>query len=530
MASGISVLNRLTDHPRITALVLGLLSATGFQPLGLWPVALLATGLLLPILIRARTPLRAFGLAWLFGVTHFTLGNNWIANSFTHQSEMPALLGWAAVPLLALYLAIYPALAALVARAVVKGGSGWAFALVFSGSWIVTEWMRGWVFSGYAWNPLGMVLLGPFDRPGLAALAPVMGTYALSGLAVLLGCAAVILLRERNWLTGAIVAVLLAAGMYWPVGEGREGSLQITIAKPDIPQDAISDPRFYEANFTRLARLSPRLQGGDEPRLVLWPEAGMADYLREGYPQRYYDRTTALGDPAYARRRLGATVGANSVLLTGAVDLEIGADETGFVRALGARNAVTAISADGEILGGYAKAHLVPYGEYLPMRELLEPLGLSRLVAGSIDFWPGPGPQTLDLGAYGRPGMQVCYEIAFPGEVVDPGNRPDFIFNPSSEAWFGSFAPPQFLAQARMRAIEEGLPVLRATNSGISAVIDARGVVRQYLGSDEPGRIDAIAPPPAQPTLFARFGNGLSLAWALVILAAGLVATRRRAG
>lgn len=542
MASGLSVLNRIHDYPRLASLALGLLAATGFQPLGLWPFALVAMGLFGLLVANAGSPLRALGLGWLFGVAHFTLGNNWIASSFTHQSEMPAVLGWLAVPLLALYLAIYPALAAFLAHVVTtrgwvtapstnrhRGSFGTGFALVLAGGWIVTEWMRGWMFSGYSWNPLGTILLGPFDRPGLAALSPVMGTYALSGVAVLLGCALVLLLRERNWLAGSAVALLLGAGMYWPAGEGREGTLQVTIAKPDIAQEAISDPRSFEANFNRLAQLSPRLDESTEPRLVLWPEAGMADYLHEGYPQRYYDRTTALGSPIYARRRLGLTVGEGSILLTGAVDLEIGADETGFVRALGARNAVTALSAGGEILGGYDKAHLVPFGEYLPMREILEPLGLSRLVAGSIDFWPGPGPRTLDLGEWGRGGMQICYEIAFPGEVVDRDDRPDYIFNPSSEAWFGSFAPPQFLAQSRMRAIEEGLPVLRATNSGISAVIDARGVVRQHLGSEEPGRIDTIVPPAADATVFARLGNVLSLFWAIVFLASGLVATHRRA-
>nr|WP_120076446.1 apolipoprotein N-acyltransferase [Aurantiacibacter odishensis] len=529
MASGHSVLNHIENRPRIAALALGLLAATGFQPLGFWPVALLAVGLFALLVARAATPLRALGLGWLFGFTHFTLGNNWIASAFTHQSEMPAILGWAAVPLLAVYLAVYPALAAMLARLLVRTGGAWSFALLFSGTWIVTEWMRGWVFTGYSWNPLGMVLLGPFDRPGIAALSPLMGTYALSGLAVLLGCGVVLLLRERNWLASGAVAVLLALAMYWPAGAAREGILPVTIAKPDIPQDAISDPRFYEANYMRLAELSPRIDDSSEPRLVLWPESGMADYLREGYPQRYYDRTTALGDPAYARRRLGATVGDDSALMTGAVDLEIGADETGFVRALGARNAVTALSADGEIIGSYAKAHLVPYGEYLPLRGILEPLGLSRLVAGTIDFWPGPGPRTLDLGEFGRAGIQICYEIAFPGQVVDREDRPEFIFNPSSEAWFGSFAPPQFMAQSRMRAIEEGLPVLRATNSGISGVIDARGVVRQHLGRGEPGRIDAVVPPPADPTLFAQLGNGLSIVWALLLLLAGLVATRRRA-
>ncbi|QZH74012.1 MAG: apolipoprotein N-acyltransferase [Erythrobacter sp.] len=510
------------------SLGLGFVSVLGFQPYGLWPLALIAVGLFALLLARSETVKQAAWRGWLFGWAHFTFGNVWIADSFTHQAQMPALLGWLAVPLLAVYLAVYPALAALAARLLVRSGPGWTFALVFAGAWIVTEWLRGWVFTGYAWNPFGMVLLGPFDRTGLAALSPIMGTYALSGVALLLGTALTLLAGERRWRVLVLVSLLVMAGMYWPAPTPREGTLRVTIAKPVIEQAALNDPRQYETNFQRLAQLSRSLPDDpDTPRVVLWPESGMADYLREGYPQRYYDATTALASPAYARRRLGEVVGEGSVLLTGAVDLEIGADETGAIRALGARNAVTVVSAEGEILGGYAKAHLVPYGEYLPMRGLLEPLGLSRLVAGSIDFWPGPGPRTVDLGLYGRVSPQVCYEIVFPGEVVDRANRPDYIFNPSSEGWFGPSGPPQFMAQARMRAIEEGLPVLRATNNGISAVIDPRGVVRQHFARAEEGRIDALVPPSAPPTPFARLGNLLSLMWAAVFLLSGIVAMRR---
>lgn len=520
------------DPPRawLWALGLGLLSATGFQPLGLWPVALLAAGLGIALTARAPSIRSAAWRGWLFGVAHFTLGNNWIATAFTHQSEMPQVLGWFAVPLLSLYLAIYPALAAAAARALVRTGPGWAHALAFAGFWVITEWMRGWVFTGYAWNPFAMALLGPFDRPGLAALSPVLGTYALSGLAMLLGAALVLLLRERRPLPLGLVVVLLLAGMYWPASEDEPGTLRVTIAQPDIRQDFLSKPRFYERNFQRLARLSPPLEGEEgTTRLVLWPESGMVDYLREGYPQRYYDRTTYFFSPALARERLGRTIGEGSVLLTGAVDLEIGRDETGWLRALGARNAVTAVADNGELLGGYAKAHLVPYGEYLPFRSILEPLGFSRLVAGSIDFWPGPGPRTLDLGEHGQAGIQICYEIVFSGEVTQDGKRPDYIFNPSNDGWFGTFGPPQHLAQARMRAIEEGIPVLRATTTGISAVIDANGVVRQHLGDQVYGRIDTVVPPAQPPTLFARLGNLLPLCWAALLLALAFIAMRRSA-
>ena len=512
----------VSERPRLSALALGFLSATGFEPLGLWPLALAAMAAFAALIAEAPDARRAAWLGWLFGVAHFTFSNNWIAEAFTHQAEMPAALGWAAVPLLSLYLAAYPAIAALGARAFAGKGLSWPLAFAFAGCWTVSELLRAEVFTGYVWNPFAMVLLGPFDRPGLAALSPWMGTYALSGLAVFAAAALAIVVRERRLVPLVLVAALLAGGMYLPARPSPAGTLRFTLVQPNLAQARLNDPAYYEANFVRLAELSPPRAAG-EPRLVLWPESGLADYLRPGYPQRYYDRTTALGDPAFARRRIGRVIGPGGVLLTGAVDLEI-ADG----RAVGAYNAVTAIDAGGRIRGGYAKAHLVPYGEYLPMRPLLEPLGLSRLVAGTIDFFPGPGPRTLDLGAHGRAGIQICYEIVFSGEVVDRRDRPDYIFNPSNDGWFGGFGPPQHLAQARMRAIEEGLPVLRATTTGISAAIGPDGVVRHYLPQHRSGRIDGVVPQALPPTLFARLGNLLALGWAILFLAFAAVAMRRR--
>ena len=518
-------------RPTLWALLLGLLSATGFEPLHLWPLALLAVGAAIMLFARAGNWRQAAWLGWLFGLAHFTLGNNWMAAAFTYQANMPAFLGWFAAPLVSLLLAVFPALAAGAARAILSiranKGAGFAFALVFAASWIVSEWLRSWVLSGYAWNPLAMVLLGPFDRPGIASLSPWMGTYALSGVAMLIGFALIRALQLRNWLVLGLLALVLATAMYLPASEARDSDLRVTVVQPNIPQDTVHQTDLYEINFQKLAQQS-RPTGQTAKRIVLWPESGMADYLREGYPQGYYNATTAFGSPLLARRRLGQAVGEGSVLLTGAVDLEIG-EVDGVPRAIGARNAITVVDAQGDILGQYYKAHLVPFGEYLPLRGLFEPLGLSRLVPGSFDFWPGPGPQTLDLGDYGKAGMLICYEIIFSGQQTQPGARPDYIFNPSNDGWYGSFGPPQHLAQARMRAVEEGLPVLRSTTTGISAIIDAHGVVRASLGDKQQGRIDGFVPLAAPPTLFAQLGNALGLGWAALFCILGLIAMRRSA-
>jgi apolipoprotein N-acyltransferase len=523
MTRAADAIELVLSHPRWLALLLGASAATGFQPLGLWPLTLLAVGLLLYLVERAPDWRRAAWLGWLFGLGHFTVGNAWIATAFTYQAEMPAVLGWVAVPLLSLYLALYPALAAAGAKLVAGRGGRVALLLAFAGCWTVSEWLRGWVFTGFAWNPLGVSLLGPFERPGLAALAPWLGTYALSGLAALIGGGWLLALRERRWLAAGVAGVLLVAGMYLPAGKGAQGHLRFTLVQPDIPQPQLDDPRLYEANFQKTASLS-LARDPEARRIVLWPESGLPDYLREGYPASLYSTSTAFADPVLARRRLGRLIGPAAVLLTGTADLEIAGGQV-----VGAHNTVTAVDGAGNIVGSYAKAHLVPYGEYLPLRWLLEPLGARRLVAGSIDFIPGPGPRTLDLGAWGKVGVQVCYEIVFSGQVVDRGHRPDYIFNDSNDGWFGAFGPPQHLAQARLRAIEEGLPVLRATTTGISAVIDSRGVVRQHLPMHRAGRLDGLVPPAAPPTLFARLGNLLPLGWALIVLLLARVAMRRRA-
>ncbi|WP_336297138.1 apolipoprotein N-acyltransferase [Sphingomonas sp. 7/4-4] len=176
----------------------------------------------------------------------------------------------------------------------------------------------------------------------------------------------------------------------------------------------------------------------------------------------------------------------------------------------GAGNSVWSLDSAGTLGPRYDKAHLVPYGEYLPMRTLLAPLGLARLVMGEIDFVPGPGPRAIEVPGFGKAGIQICYEIIFSGQVVDRRNRPDFIFNPSNDAWFGKWGPPQHLAQARLRAIEEGLPILRSTPTGISAVIDARGRVLESIPHRQEGAIELAMPRPLPPTLFARLGNWLA--------------------
>jgi apolipoprotein N-acyltransferase len=376
------------------------------------------------------------------------------------------------------------------------------------------------MFTGYPWPPVGLMLLGGWDTPGFAMVLPWMGTYALSGIALFIAAGIAAIATERRALSLLAPFAFVALAMHLPGSAADNSELRYTLVQPLIPQAEINDPAKFEEQFARIAALTT--PGRNQSRIVLWPESAIPDYLEDGYPDRYYLQMTAGADPEFARKRLGRVIGPQSTLLTGVVNLDIGTREDGSQGAVSARNSVIALDGEGAMTHTYAKAHLVPYGEYLPMRTLLEPLGLSRLVAGSIDYQPGPGPRTLDLGEHGKAGIQICYEIVFSGAVADDADRPDYIFNPSNDGWFGTWGPPQHLAQARMRAAEEGLPVLRSTTTGISAVIDADGIVRGTIGAGKADKLEGFVPAAKPPTLFAQWGHALTLAWAALFVLLGL--------
>jgi apolipoprotein N-acyltransferase len=289
-------------------------------------------------------------------------------------------------------------------------------------------------------------------------------------------------------------------------------STKIRIIQPNIGQQDKWRPGFSDEAARRLAVLSAKRDGAPA-RLLFWPEAAVTDPLEDARTGDYQ------AFAQFERARAAAWVGPGEYLLTGGIAL-FASDG---VRVDGAANSIFVLGPGGRVTGRYDKAHLVPYGEYLPMRPLLSSIGLSRLAPGDTDFVPGPGPRTVALPGWGKVGFQLCYEIIFSGEVVERANRPDFIFNPSNDAWFGRWGPPQHLAQARLRAAEEGLPVLRSTPTGISAVIDARGSVVAALPWRAAGSIDGMLPPPATAsTPFARLGNLIPLLLALAMIIAAI--------
>ncbi len=515
----------LSRRPGLAALILGGLASTGFAPLELWPVTLVSVALWLALVHNAPSVRAALWRGWLFGWAQLTLANMWIAQAFTYQDAMPHLLGAPAVALLCLYLALYPMMAAGLAWRWGKDHAAGAlidarFVLVGGAAWILTEWLRSWALTGYPWPPLATMWLPVL---GVAWSAAWVGTYALSGLTVV-AAGALLLALSRKWMLPAIAAPALIAlaltGIVTPAtpAASDQNAPRIRVVQPALDQEQRPRPDYPETNLQAL--LANSGTAGAAPRLIVWPEGALRLLIEEGYPPQFYAR----GDPLITRKRIAAVLGPRDIVLTGGNAVQFKPD--GEIAAI--TNSIFAIDASGTILGRYDKAHLVPWGEYLPWRPLLSQLGISRLVPGEYDFAPGPGPRSQPLPGFGAAGMLICYEVIFSGQVVDAKHRPAFIFNPSNDSWYAKFGPEQHLAQARLRAIEEGLPIIRATPTGISAIVDADGRIVASVDWGKPGAAEAAIPAPHPPTLFARAGNWIALALAALLAALG-VAIRRRA-
>lgn len=503
----------IARHPGFAALLAGFLSATGFAPLQWWPVTLACFAFFILLAEQAPDRRSAFKRGWLFGVGHFTMGLNWIAHAFTFQDAMPHWFGYGAVVLLSLYLAVYPGLAMLAGWWLRRrfALTGVASIAALAAMWILSEMLRATLFTGFAWNPLGVVLL----PTGIAVAATVIGTYGL-GAIVILSAGALLSLARRDVKSFGVIALPVLALALWGLlrPSPLPGTVPIRIVQPNIGQQDKHIDAFEMQNYEKLKRLS----GGasDRGRLLFWPEAAIPAFLDMEPLWRY---------------RLALLLGPNDLLMTGGTKVYFKNND--YETLSGANNSLWVMTPDGRLTARYDKSHLVPYGEYLPMRQILQPIGLSRLVPGDVDFWPGPGARSLALPpAPDRPplkmGVQICYEIIFSGHVIDARNRPDFLFNPSNDAWFGSWGPPQHLAQARLRAIEEAMPVIRSTPTGVSAVVDAHGRVLNSIPHQQAGYLDAVLPRAASAPLFSRIGNFAPILLALLLTGLAIATGRAR--
>lgn len=493
---------------RLLAAALGAAAAASLPPLHVLPLAFVAFAGLLWLLQGigrdARPGWAAFGIGWWFGFGFHVAGLHWIANALLIEWQR---VGWMipfAVFGLSGFLAVFVGLATLaVWRAGAAGLAGVFFLALF---WTVAEIARGVLFTGFPWNLIATAWAGTESVLQLAAFG---GAYGLSALSVAL-FALPATARARPVLAGAAALGLAMGFGAWRLADNPSAfvpDVRLRLVQPVVPQALKWDPEAREANLERTIALS-RVAGFETRTHVVWGETATAFPMWGEHP-RFVER----------RLQIAQAAPPGGVLIAGAIRVE--SDPTGAIQAW---NSAQAIDAQGGMLANFDKFHLVPFGEYVPFRGILP---IDRVVPGSMDFSAGPGPATIAIPGLPPVAPLICYEIIFPGRVTDPTTRPGMILNLTNDSWFGYSAGPfQHFAAARLRAVEEGLPVVRVAGGGISGVIDPQGRVLAQLGLERVGVLDAELPKAGSPTPFSRYGTGILVAILAAFFAAGAFATR----
>ena len=486
------------------AFACGALSALGFAPVNFFPALLLGFAALLLLLDGADDsshPLRAAFLSgWAFGFGQFLIGLHWIGYAFlvdpsAHLWQMPF-----ALVILTAGLALFTGSACALAQYFWQDGP--ARLLVFAVLYASAEWLRGHVFTGFPWN---LPAYGWGASLAILQSLSALGAYGLSLLTILLGASLAEFTRADPWKAGAWkapVAMLALFALLWAGGAARLMSnpvrmvpgVSLRIVQPDIPQREKDQSALSQRNWQRLLDLSV---APGNPSHIIWPEAAPPPFL--------FNRSPSSLD------EIALLTGARRTLITGATRAQRTQDKLSFY------NSLFIFGAGGATPLVYDKFHLVTFGEYVPFANVLNHIGVTKLTDGQEGFDPGDGPHTYQLP--GAPALTplICYEIIFPGAVTS-GPRPGWFVNVTDDSWFGPWAgPTQHLLIARARAIEEALPVARAANTGISAVIDPFGRVTAQLGLRKMGVLDARLPQAAPPSTYARYGD---LTFLLLLVAA----------
>ena len=489
--------------------VIGGVAAAALPPLHAIPVLAVAFPALIWQIDGAPRGRSAFARGWSFGFGFFVVGLYWIAHALLTD---PARYGWMipfAVGGLAAYTALFPGLAALVAHRF--GQPGWSRILIFAAAWSVGEAIRGVLFTGFPWNPLGSVWT---VSPPMLQVTAIVGVYGLGLITVAIASAPATLAEagRGRWVplasASAILIAVYAGGVVRLAGASSAvvPGVMLRLIQPNIAQHHKWRQDLRAAQFNKHLKLSATATS-TRPTHIIWAETATP---------------FVVADHEALRRRMASVVPPGGYLLTGT--LRTSRSDTGQFQVW---NSLQAIDRNARVSVTYDKFHLVPFGEYVPFRSVI---GLAKLTAGDTDFSAGPGPQTLRLPGLPPAGPMICYEVIFPGEVARRDDRPNWLLNVTNDAWFGiSSGPYQHFASAQIRAVEEGLPLVRVANTGISGVVDSYGRVRARLELGREGIIDAALPVAiVEPTPFARWGHIIAGIVAFGTFVAGLMAGRSR--
>ncbi len=471
------------------ALAAGALSSLAMAPFNAWPVLLIT----FPVMVwlidgagagRWRGVPAAAMAGWWFGLGYFVPGLYWIGYAFLVDASTFAWLMPFAVLGLPAYLALFTAFGFALARLIWTRDASRVLAL--AAALTLSEWLRGHVLTGFPWNTLGYALTEPL---ALAQTASLIGLWGLTFLSVAIFASPAVLIDgtsrgRRPWIAPILaLLVLVAMAIFGTVRLTLHpttdvAKVKLRIMQPNLQQDVrfnyAAKAQVMQKYLTLSDRSSgPHSTGVRDASILIWPESAFPFFL------------TREGD---AMAQIADLLPKGTVLITGSVrapDLPPG------MRITRAYNSIYVIDHDGSVLSVYDKLHLVPFGEYLPFQNLMEKLGFVQLTKVQGGFIPGDRRRTMDIPHAPRALPLICYEAIFPGDVATRDDRPGWIVNLTNDGWFGiSTGPYQHLQQVRLRAIEEGLPVVRAANTGISAVIDPLGRIVARLGLGLEGVLD----------------------------------------
>ena len=508
----------------ITAFLAGAVTSLALAPFHFVPILLVSFTLLTWLLdgvcaIAGWRGLRAAAaIGWWFGFGFFLSGLYWVGFALTVDAESFGHFIPVAVLALPAGLAVFCAMATILARL------GWRPArperiLLLALCWSVFEWLRGHIFTGFPWNLIGYVWAADF-APLLAVMqsASIIGVYGLGLITVALAALPAVLtdgkLRTCPVVIPLVCGMVLVLGMagygfarLGQAGPGDVAGVRLRIVQPNIAQAAKWQPEQRAAIFHTLIDLSAT-PSDRLPTHVIWPEAATPFFLLQSEA---------------ALAQISRLVPATGAVITGAP--RMGAATSTDANPI--YNSVVAVDGDGGVPALYDKAHLVPFGEYLPFPGVFAAIGMKKLTVDLGSFASGPGPKTLSAPGLPPFSPLICYEAIFPDSVVDATDRPAWLLNVTNDAWFGDTSgPQQHLAQARMRAVEQGLPLIRAANTGISGVFDAYGRSKAQLALNHQGIIDAALPQALAPTLYAHWGEYAFGAFMLLISIAFFAARR----
>ncbi len=523
-AAGLSIILAWGWKRACIASFAGALSVLAMAPFDAWPVLFVTFPVAVWLIDGAGggrlhgVPTAALTGFW-FGLGYFVPGLYWIGYAFLVDAPTFAWLMPFAVLGLPAYLALFTAFGFGLARLLWTKDASRIVAL--AASLTASEWLRGHALTGFPWNAFGYALSTPL---ALAQTASLIGLWGMTFLAVAIFASPAVLIesgaRERiRWSAPASAILLLAImGAFGAVRLSlhptvTNADIRLRIMQPNLEQDAKFNYAAKAAVMSRYLTLSdraagPQSSGVRDANILIWPESAFPFFLTR---------------EADAMAQIADLLPKGTILITGSVrapDLPPG------TRVTRAYNSIYVIDHDGSVLSVYDKLHLVPFGEFLPFQDWMERLGLEQLTRVQGGFIPGAIRHTLAIPNAPRALPLICYEAIFPSDAFMRGDRAGWIVNLTNDGWFGiSTGPYQHLAQARIRAIEQGLPLVRAANSGISAVIDPLGRIVARLGLGLEGVLDSTLPSAIAPTLYARVGD---IPAAVMVAGALLFAIRRR--